>query len=57
MLLIARAFSVVVEKSDGDGVIDSFEKNGVEAEEIGKVTDPRKIIVLYRREKIELVYF
>jgi phosphoribosylformylglycinamidine (FGAM) synthase-like enzyme len=57
MLLIARAFSVVVDKSDGDGVIDSFEKNGVEIEQIGKVTDSRKIIVLYKREKIELVNF
>lgn len=40
-----------------NAVIDSFEKNGVEAEEIGKVTDSRKIIVLHRREKIELVHF
>jgi len=46
-----------VDKSDGDSIIYWFEKNGVEAEEIGKVTDSRKTIVLYRREKIELVHF
>jgi phosphoribosylaminoimidazole (AIR) synthetase len=57
MLLITRAFAVVVDKSDGDSIIDWFEKNGVEAEEIGKVADSRKIIGLYKRERIELVHF
>jgi len=50
-------FAVVAGKSDKDGIIDSFEKNGVEAEQIGKVTDSRKIIVLYKGEKIELRNF
>jgi len=44
-----------VDKSDRDSVIDSFEKNGVEVEQIGKVTDLRKIIALYKRKKIELM--
>ena len=54
-LNFARVFAVVVDKSDGNSIIDGFEKNGLEAEQIGKVTDSRKIIVLYKREKIELV--
>jgi len=32
-------FAVVADKGDRDSIIDSFEKNGVEAEQIGKVTD------------------
>ena len=50
-------FAVVVDKSDRDSVIDSFEKNGVEAEQIGKVTDSKKIIALYKRKKNELMTF
>ena len=50
-----RAFAVVVDKSDRDSIIDGFEKSGVEAEQIGKVTDSGKIIVLYKREKIGLM--
>jgi len=48
-------FAVVADKGDRDSIIDSFEKNGVEAEQIGKVTDSRKIIALYKRKKIELM--
>jgi len=48
---------VVADRSYRDSIIDSFEKNGVEAEQIGKVTDSRKIIVLYKGEKIELRNF
>jgi phosphoribosylformylglycinamidine cyclo-ligase len=48
-------FAVVADKSDRDSIIDSFEKSGVEAEQIGKVTYSGKIIVLYKREKIELM--
>jgi phosphoribosylformylglycinamidine cyclo-ligase len=47
-------FAVVVDKTDEDGVTDSLEKSGVKAERIGKVTDSRKIIALYKGKKIEL---
>jgi phosphoribosylformylglycinamidine cyclo-ligase len=47
-------FAVIVNKEDKDDLIDSFEKNGVEAEQIGKVTDSRKIVALYKEKKIEL---
>ena len=46
-------FAVVVDKTDEDSITDSFEKSGVKAERIGKVTSSRKIIVLYKGEKIE----
>ena len=47
-------FAVVIEKTDEDKVTDSFEKSGVEAEQIGKVTSSGKIITLYKGKKIEL---
>ena len=47
-------FAVIVEKSDADSVIDSFEKSEIEAERIGTATDNGKIIALYNEEKIEL---
>lgn len=47
-------FAVIVDKSDADSVIDSFERDKVEAEQIGRVTDSRKIVALYRGRKIEL---
>ena len=47
-------FAVVVDKTDEESATDSFEKSGVEAERIGKVTDSRKIIALYNGKKIEL---
>jgi len=47
-------FAVVTEKSERDSVIDSFEKDGVEAQQIGKVTDSRKIVAVYRGRKLEL---
>ncbi len=50
-------FAVVADKSDRDSIIDSFEKNDVEAEQIGKVTDSKKIIVFYKKAKIELMSF
>ncbi|MGQ9460906.1 MAG: phosphoribosylformylglycinamidine cyclo-ligase [Candidatus Bathyarchaeaceae archaeon] len=47
-------FAVVIDKTDEDTVTDSLEKSGVEAERIGKVTDSRKIIALYKGKKMEL---
>jgi len=48
-------FAVVVDKTDEDSVIESLEKNRIEAERIGKVTDSRKIVALYKDKKIELM--
>jgi len=50
-------FAVVANKSNRDSIIDSFEKNGVEAEQIGKAIDSRKLIALYKRKKIALMKF
>jgi phosphoribosylformylglycinamidine cyclo-ligase len=47
-------FAVIADREDGDDLIDSFEKNAVEAEQIGRVTDSRKIVALYKEKKIEL---
>ncbi len=47
-------FAVVVDKTDEDKVIDSFEKSGAEAEPIGKVTSSGKILALYKGKKLEL---
>ncbi|MDH5389784.1 MAG: phosphoribosylformylglycinamidine cyclo-ligase [Candidatus Bathyarchaeota archaeon] len=47
-------FAVVVDKTNEDNVTDCFEKSGVRAERIGKVTSSRKIVALYKSKKIEL---
>jgi phosphoribosylformylglycinamidine cyclo-ligase len=47
-------FAVVVNKTDDERVIDSFQKTGIRTERIGKVTDSGKIIALYKGKKIEL---
>lgn len=47
-------FAVVVDREYRDDIIDSFEKNAVETEQIGRVTDSRKIVALYKGKKIEL---
>jgi len=47
-------FAVVVDKTDEESATESFEKSGVKAERIGKVTDSRKVIALYKGKKIEL---
>ncbi len=47
-------FAVVVDKTEEDNVIESFEKNGQEAERIGKATDSGKIVALYKGEQILL---
>ncbi len=47
-------FAVVVNKSDKDAVVDSFEKDKIQAELIGKVTDSRRIVASYRGKKILL---
>jgi len=47
-------FAVVVDKNDEEKATASLEKSGVKAERIGKVTDSRKIIALYKGKKIGL---
>jgi len=47
-------FAVVVDETNEGTVTDSFEKSGVEAERIGKVTSSGKIVVLYKGKKLEL---
>jgi phosphoribosylformylglycinamidine cyclo-ligase len=47
-------FAVVIDKNDEETATDNLEKSGVKAERIGKVTDSKKIIALYKGKKIEL---
>ena len=47
-------FAVVVDKNDKDKAIDVLEKNGVQAEPIGFVTDSKGIRILYRNRKMVL---
>jgi phosphoribosylformylglycinamidine cyclo-ligase len=47
-------FAVVIDKNDEDEVITIFEKGGVEAERIGKVTRSEKIVAHYKERKLEL---
>lgn len=47
-------FAVVVDENNADSVTDSFEKSGVRAERIGKVTSSRKIVALYKDKKLKL---
>jgi len=47
-------FAVVTEKNEGDNVIDGLERNRVEAEQIGQVTDSRRIVAVYRGRKLKL---
>jgi len=51
---VGWGFAVVLDKTDEDSITDSFEKSGVRAEPIGKITDSRKIVALYKGKKIEL---
>lgn len=47
-------FAVIVDKTDEDNIIDSFEKSGVKTERIGKATNSGKIVALYKGKKLEL---
>jgi len=47
-------FAVVVNKGDIEGVIDSFERDKVQAEQIGKATDSGRIVAFYRGKRILL---
>jgi phosphoribosylformylglycinamidine cyclo-ligase len=47
-------FAIVVEKEEADATIDSIEKMGVEAEQIGMVTSSRRIVARYKGKKILL---
>jgi len=47
-------FAVVVNKNDADEAISVIEKSGVEAEQIGNVTDSGKIVAHYKNKKLQL---
>jgi phosphoribosylformylglycinamidine cyclo-ligase len=47
-------FAVIVDEKDADTTIDSIEKTGIEAEQIGKVTSTGKNIARYKNRKILL---
>jgi phosphoribosylformylglycinamidine cyclo-ligase len=47
-------FAVVLDKDDADSAIAVFEKCGVEAERIGKVTSSGKVVAKYKDKKLEL---
>jgi phosphoribosylformylglycinamidine cyclo-ligase len=47
-------FAVIADSEDGYDIIDSFGKSSVETEQIGRVTDSRKIVALYKEKKNEL---
>jgi phosphoribosylformylglycinamidine cyclo-ligase len=47
-------FAVVVDKTNEYNITDSFEKSGVRAERIGKVTNCGKIVALYKGKKLKL---
>jgi len=47
-------FAVIVDDTEKEEVIESFEKSGVEAQQIGKVTESQNIVVVYRGKKIML---
>jgi phosphoribosylformylglycinamidine cyclo-ligase len=47
-------FAVVVGESHKDAVLDSFEKDKMQAEQVGRVTDSGRIVAFYRGKKILL---
>ena len=47
-------FAVVVNETDKDAVINSFEKSNIQAEHIGKVTDSTRVVASYNGKKILL---
>jgi len=51
---IGWGFAVVVNKSDKDAVVDSFEKDSIQAEQIGQVTDSGRIVASYKGRKVLL---
>ena len=47
-------FAIVTEENERDNIIDDLEKIGVEAQQIGRVTDSRKIVAVRKGRKLEL---
>ncbi|MDH5753826.1 MAG: phosphoribosylformylglycinamidine cyclo-ligase [Candidatus Bathyarchaeota archaeon] len=47
-------FAIIVDKANRDKAIDILEKTGVQAEQIGHVTDSEEIKILYENKKIIL---
>jgi len=47
-------FAVIVDKTEVDDTIDSIEKNGVEAAQIGTITNTASIVARYKNKKLLL---
>lgn len=47
-------FAVVVDLINVDDVVDILEKSGVEAKQIGRITNSRRIVALYKGKKVQL---
>ncbi|MFB0567975.1 MAG: phosphoribosylformylglycinamidine cyclo-ligase [Candidatus Bathyarchaeia archaeon] len=47
-------FAVVVNETAKDAVVDGFEKDSIQAEQIGRVTDSERIVASYKGKKILL---
>ena len=47
-------FAVIVDKRNRDKALDVLEKTGVKAEQIGHVTDSKRIKILYKNREIIL---
>jgi phosphoribosylaminoimidazole (AIR) synthetase len=44
-------FGIIVDKTDTDKAMDTLEKNGVNPERIGKVTDKERIVEIRHENK------
>ncbi|MDH5449874.1 MAG: phosphoribosylformylglycinamidine cyclo-ligase [Candidatus Bathyarchaeota archaeon] len=47
-------FAIVTEENERDSIIDNLEKIGVEAQQIGRATDSKKIVAVHKGRKLEL---
>jgi phosphoribosylaminoimidazole (AIR) synthetase len=47
-------FAVIVDQSEVDDTISVIEKNGVEADQIGTITDTGRIVANYNNKKLLL---
>ncbi|MCW8802513.1 MAG: AIR synthase-related protein, partial [Candidatus Bathyarchaeota archaeon] len=47
-------FAVIVDKTEVDDTIDTIEKNGVEAAQIGTITNTASIVARYKNKKFLL---
>jgi phosphoribosylformylglycinamidine cyclo-ligase len=47
-------FAVVIDKTEEDDVIGRFERSGAEAQRIGKVTNSRRVVAVFREKQTRL---